>query len=112
MDTHADERNGQASEDQVEASGANGASRNGHRDLAAWYLEDLRALRRVQPPGGPRIFNPDETPEEREVRIREALVGLEALRELAAQGTEEDGRIWDEVMKAVERSRSGGAVVN
>jgi hypothetical protein len=85
----------------------NGAHGGRDRSLAAWYLEELRAARRLQPPGGLRIFNPDETPEERDVRIREALAGLKRLQAFAAAGTEEDGRVWDEVMKAVERSRAG-----
>ena len=116
MDTQAENQNEQGPRDQAEASSltpgssqTNGTSGNGHRDLAAWYLEDLRAMRRAQPPGGLRIFNPDETAEEREVRIRETLAGLKAMQEFAAAGTEEDGRVWDEVMKAVERSRSGTA---
>jgi hypothetical protein len=114
MDTQADKQAERMSEDQTQASsakaappGTNGASGHGDRNLAAWYLEDLRALRRVQPPGGPRIFNPDETPEEREIRIRKTLSGLKALQEFAAAGTEEDGRVWDEIMEAVQRSRSG-----
>jgi hypothetical protein len=88
-------------------TGRPASPRSGPSDLALQYMEALRARRRIEPPGGLRIFNPDETPEQREVRIRETLAGLAAMRALAASGTEEDGRIWDEVMKAVERSRSG-----
>jgi hypothetical protein len=116
MDTQADKQTERMPEDQAEVSNAesappetNGVSVNGYPDLATWYLEELRAMRRAQPPGGLRIFNPDETPEEREVRIRETLAGLRAMQEFAAEGTEEDGRVWDEVMKAVERSRSGSS---
>jgi hypothetical protein len=46
----------------------------------ARYLEELRAQWRSRPKGGLRLFNPDETPAERDERIREAQALLESLR--------------------------------
>jgi alkanesulfonate monooxygenase SsuD/methylene tetrahydromethanopterin reductase-like flavin-dependent oxidoreductase (luciferase family) len=76
----------------------------------AEYLEALRAMRRAEPKGGRRIFNPDETPEEAEERIRENLAGLDSLRATArpAHGpmTDEDrleAAMHDEMMARLER---------
>jgi hypothetical protein len=126
MDTQTDEQiqdtsaqSGAAKSDTLAATAGNGVERNGRRqaashasgsqDLALQYMEALRERRRIEPPGGLRIFNPDETPQERDVRIKEQLAGLEALREKAAALTEDEARIWDEVLRAVRRSRSGHA---
>src|SRR4051812_16469388 len=49
----------------------------------ARYLEDLRARRRAEPEGGLRIFNPDETPEERDERISRARAWLATLDDAA-----------------------------
>ena len=72
----------------------------------ARYLEELRAQWRARPKDGPRLFNPDETPEEREERIRETLVGLELLQERAEKATGDDRITWERVMTSVAQSRS------
>jgi hypothetical protein len=74
-------------------------------DDGARYLEELRTQWRARSKDGPRIFNPDETPEERDERIREALAGLAALAECDDDASDEAPEIWDEVMQAVERPR-------
>ena len=71
----------------------------------ARYLEALRARRRAEPSGGLRIFNPDETPVEREERIREQLAGLAALAERSDEESNESPELWDQVMETVERPR-------
>jgi hypothetical protein len=71
----------------------------------AAYLEYLRAQRRAEPSGGLRLFNPDETPEEAETRIRETLAGLAALSEIGDDEPGEAPEIWDRVMEAIERPR-------
>jgi hypothetical protein len=98
--------------DAAERRSQSGAARNGRpaspmTSEGAQYLEELRALRRAQAPGGPRIFNPDETPEEARQRIREALTGLAALHECKSEEDDDEGKIWDEVIEAVAKSRSG-----
>lgn len=71
----------------------------------AEYLEALRAMRRAEPKGGRRIFNPDETPEEAKERIREALAGLQALSEMKDDEPDEAPEIWDQVMEGAKRPR-------
>jgi hypothetical protein len=111
MEMRADDRD--LARDTPERQSGSAGSRNGRpagptTREGAQYLEELRALRRAQPPGGLRIFNPDETPEEAAVRIREVLDGLAALNDDRSEDAEEEGKIWDEVMEAVAKSRSGG----
>jgi len=89
---------------------ANGASRRtptGGPTTAdgARYLEELRAQWRARQKDGPRIFNPDETTEERDERVREALAGLAALAAGSDGGSDEPPEIWDEVMESIKRPR-------
>jgi hypothetical protein len=68
----------------------------------ARYLEMLRAAR-AAPEGGVRHFNPDETPEEADERIRRARAWLASLDECdEGDGTDEEA-LWDEVMEALKR---------
>jgi hypothetical protein len=109
MDTQAEER------DQSEQTALHTApqhdskgttpSSNGARSLAEQYLDDLRALRRQQPPGGLRIFNPDETSEERDERIRLARTWLASLDDITEEDGDEEGDLWESVLKAVQRPR-------
>lgn len=109
METHANEvtQAGSASPSQTPTNGSIRHTPTGGpttRD-GAEYLQDLRAMRRAEPKGGRRIFNPDETPEEAEERIREALAGLQALSEMKDDEPDEAPEIWDQVMEAVKRPR-------
>jgi hypothetical protein len=74
-------------------------------DDGARYLEELRTQWRSRPDDGPRLFNPDETPAERDERIRGALAGLAALAEAGDEVPDESPEVWDQVMKAIEGPR-------
>jgi hypothetical protein len=109
MDTRAEQTD---PAEQASPPGApdNGAARRVNRarpitSLAARYLEDLRARRRVEPQGGLRIFNPDETPEERDQRIREALAGLDSLLAATDEEAEEQRETWEALKAALHQGR-------
>lgn len=110
METHTDEvtqpQTGSPSQDLANGSIRRTPTGGPTTSEGAQYLEDLRALRHAQPTGGPRIFNPDETPAEAKERIRHALDGLDALRMSAEGATDEDGATWDDIIRSVNASRS------
>lgn len=76
----------------------------------AAFLESLRARREVSQLYGIHTFIPDETPDERDARIKRQVAGLEQLEEMSAQMTDEESRIMDEIVRRTDRDWDMSAI--
>jgi len=102
-------------------SGSDSASASDRGDLGdarrgpltpdgAAFLESLRARRRQDGLRGTHTFSLDETPDERDARIKRQVAGLKQFEEMAAQMSEEEGRIMDEIVQRIDRDWDMSAV--